>query len=230
MDSDPNKFATFSDAENSCKNMGQGAHLVSIVDAFESAFLKYYVKQWGKSDFYWVGLRSVIDATVNVTQVFEWTDDWPVYYTNWDDYEPQFAGLAQEECVNFAKSNGTWRTTMCATSLAYICKKSIDPLPQMESDKSGTCPQLDGNYDKSLSWVNLDKRSPFCYWFSVDRKGRMSTGVQTWADASFHCRRRNGSLASIHSTHEIMLMKNYLNRTGTYYNTWIGLSKDPKGL
>lgn len=231
MDNDTDSLS-FSDAEKKCQSM-HGSHLVSIVGPFEQTFIKYIIKAYGKADNYWIGLQSKVESNVNVSQIFEWTDDWPVYLTDWNKGEPLFPDLPQEECVYMYRENGTWRTTMCDTNLAYICKTTTDKLPDMNSDKSGVCPQPANITDKSLLWVDLDRRNSYCYWFSIDRTGSYyAPGYMSWTDASFHCRRRNGTLASIHSVHELMLIKNKLNMTqkSTYhYNTWIGLSKNYLG-
>jgi hypothetical protein len=41
------------------------------------------------------------------------------------------------------KQNGTWRTSNCAANKAYICKKSVNPLPKMNSVVNGICPKVD---------------------------------------------------------------------------------------
>jgi hypothetical protein len=51
-------------------------------------------------------------------------------------------------------------------SKVYICKKLVNPLPQMNSVVNGICPKLNTNNTKLL-WIDLDKRSQYCYWFSV---------------------------------------------------------------
>ena len=106
LDSDPQNFSNFQNAEKTCQSMG-GSHLVSIVDTFEESFLKYLLSQKGKTANYWIGLQSKLNADKNVSQVFEWTDDWPVYYTNWAQNEPLFHSLPKEECVVMSKTNGT---------------------------------------------------------------------------------------------------------------------------
>lgn len=206
-----------------------GSHLLSIVDPFEQAFIKYIVKQYGKSDIYWIGLKSSISST-NLSQTFEWTDDWPVYQTYWNVGEPQFPELGtdlfNQECVYMYRANSTWKTAICDLNIAYICKTTTNPLPVADGDRSGVCPQVKGATDTTLLWQDLDKRSKHCYWFSVDVK---TSGVMSWSDAAFHCRTRNGTLASIHSNHEILLMKMKLKKTEYDYNTWIGLSKNYLG-
>jgi hypothetical protein len=224
---DPNGLLDFNTAETKCQSMN-GAHLVSIVNPFEYLFLKYYITQYGKADQYWIGLNATDVSDNNGSQLFKWTDDWPNYFTKWDDNEPLFAGQANKECVFQVKNNGTWRTGDCTASKAYICKKSVNPLPQMNSVVNGICPKINTNNTKLL-WIDLDKRSQYCYWFSADySEDLLRMGLVSWADASFSCKRRNGTLASIHSSHDLMLLSNKI--TNSRYNTWIGLHKTPNGL
>jgi hypothetical protein len=55
------------------------------------------------------------------------------------------------------------------------------------------------------------------------------TGQVSWADASFQCRKRNGTLASIHNNHDLSLLWNKISNSNVYTNTWIGLYKVPNG-
>ena len=100
----------------------------------------------------------------------------------------------------------------------------------MNNDKSGVCPHLNGVTDPNLFWVDLYKRSRYCYWFSIDLKDFVGNNLMSWSDASFHCHRRNGTLVSIHSPHELMLLRSKLFQPESSYNTWIGLYKDPNGM
>jgi len=222
---DPNSYLSFDDAEKSCQNKN-GAHLVSIVNPFEYSFLKYYITQFGKSDQYWIGFYANGFSDSNVSQVFKWTDNWPNYFTQWDDNEPLFAGQTDKECVYQSKDNATWRTTDCLANKAYICKITTDQISQTNTEDTGICPKVNST-DIKQQWVDLDKRSKYCYWFSADLKQNLGQGLMTWSDASFHCRMRNGNLASIHSNHELLLMKSRLNNNK--FNTWIGLFKTQNG-
>ncbi len=96
----------------------------------------------------------------------------------------------------------------------------------MNSVVNGICPKLNTNNTKLL-WLHLDKRSKYCYWFSVDYN-MYGTGQVSWADASFLCHERNGTLPSIHSSHDLLLMSNKITKSSS--NTWIGLYKTPNGL
>jgi hypothetical protein len=224
---DPKGLLDFNTAEDKCQTMN-GAHLVSIVNPFEYSFLKYYITQNGKADQYWIGFYATTASDTNVSQLFKWTDDWPNYFTQWDDNEPLFAGQADKECVFQVKNNGTWRTGDCSANKAYICKKSINPLPQMNSVVNGFCPKIDAT-SKKLLWLDLDKRSQYCYWFSVDYN-MLGAGLVSWVDASFLCRKRNGTLVSIHNNHDLSLLRNKISYTNyTFANTWIGLYKAPNG-
>jgi len=201
-----------------------GAHLVSIVDQFEYAFLMYYLTQYGKSDQFWIGFYANGFSDSNVSQVFKWTDNWPNYLTKWDDNEPQFAGQADKECVYQSRTNGTWRTADCVGKRSFICKTTLNQIPKIQSSLNGTCPKLNTT-NKNYLWTDLDKRSQYCYWFSSNLP--YGQGMSSWADAAFQCKQRNGTLASIHSNHDLLLMKEKLTRFR--YNTWIGLYKSALG-
>jgi hypothetical protein len=223
---DTNGIVDFNAAETKCQSLN-GVHLVSIVNPFEYSFLKYYITQKSKADQYWIGFYATGVSDTNVSQLFKWTDDWPNYFTQWDNNEPLFAGEADQECVFQLKQNGTWRTGNCAANKGYICKKSVNPLPQMNSVVNGICPKVNAT-NKKLLWLDLDKRSQYCYWFSIDNN-MYGTGQVSWADASFQCRKRNGTLASIHNNHDLSLLRNKISNSNAYTNTWIGLYKVPNG-
>lgn len=227
----------YQDAENQCKSQGTGAHLLSITDAFEQGFINHFLGQMAKKDAYLIGLQSKGLSDTNDTQLFEWSDGWPIYYTNWMKNEPRLTRTPQDQCVVLINNENlprTWRTVNCSTPFHYICKVTRAPLP-VSGPTNGVCPKLNGNTDKSLEWVNLHKGSQYCYWFSTERKGLQgSTGIQSRADASFNCRRRNGTLVSLHSRHDSMiimsrLLTNKYFATNYYYGTWLGLSRDPEG-
>jgi hypothetical protein len=111
------------------------------------------------------------------------------------------------------------------TIIKYVCNKSVNPLPQINSVVNGICPKINAT-NKKLLWLDLDKRSQYCYWFSVDYNMH-GMGRVSWADASFQCRERNGTLASIHNNHDLSLLRNKISNS--YTNTWIGLYKVPNG-
>ncbi len=67
--------------------------------------IKYYITQNGKSDQYWIGFYATGVSDTNVSQVFKWTDDWPNYFTKWDNNEPLFAGQPYKQCVFQVKKN-----------------------------------------------------------------------------------------------------------------------------
>lgn len=222
----------FSDAEQSCQKAG--AHLVSIVDAYEESFLRYYLWKNGKLNRYWIGLQSQVESTtddvVNASQVFEWTDKWPVYYTHWAEQEPKTLEEPQDQCVSMGRLTGNWLTDQCDNLKPYICKVSQDKPPEDEAARNGYCPTLNDNTDPSLNWVNLHKGTPFCYWFSTERKGlRGTAGLASYSDARFHCQRRNGTLVSIHSPHQMNLITTRLAKTTNGFISWIGLSRNPSG-
>jgi hypothetical protein len=212
---------TWNNAEAACEKMN-GAHLLSVVDPFEYAFIMYYLTQYAKSDQFWIGFYADISDN-NVTQGFKWTDKWPNYFTKWDNNEPYLANQTVKQCVYQSKSNGTWHTAHCLEKRSFICKTTLNTLPKMNINMNGSCPKLNTT-DKKLLWTDIDNRSKYCYWFSSDMPN--DEGLSSWADASFHCRKRNGTLASIHSYHDLSLIKSKIIGK---HNVWIGLYQSPYG-
>ena len=234
---DPSTKLSFLDAENHCKSLGTGGHLASIGNSYESAFTRYYMEQRGKANQYLIGLQSIAESDTNDTQLFVWSDDWPVYYTNWKVLEPKLPKTPEDQCVvqNNVKDKyviGAWNTVSCNSPYSYMCKVTKSPKPNVHSGATnGFCPKLNGNTDRSLDWVNLHKVLPYCYWFSIDRKSDVgASGYQSWSDASFHCRRRNGTLVSFHAQDEVNILMTRLKKYDYFYGIWIGLSKNPEGI
>jgi hypothetical protein len=98
----------------------------------------------------------------------------------------------------------------------------------MNSVVNGICPKIDAT-SKKLLWLDLDKRSEHCYWFSTDYD-TFGTGLVSWVDASFLCRKRNGTLVSIHNNHDLSLLRSKISCSNyKFANTWIGLYKAPNG-
>ena len=132
--------------------------------------------------------------------------------------------MSHKDCVFQSRDNGTWKTDFCGTNRAYICKATANKLPNLSGDESGKCPKFNSTI-KQLSWVDLDKRSRYCYWYSLDFP---TLGTVTWADASYQCKKRGGSLVSLHSDHEIKLITSKLKYK--QYNIWIGLMQNIDGM
>src|SRR5687767_14515396 len=86
-----------------------------------------------------------------------WTDKWSVVFYKWsfcNDMED-----VGTYCVSQAKSYGKWLSTpYCDDRRPFMCKITDKTPPENEIYESGICPTV-----ANVSWVNIIKRSKFCY-------------------------------------------------------------------
>ena len=127
------------------------------------------------------------------------------------------------------RRSGNWTMTNCNTTMGYLCKVSSDKPDTINGKRNGHCPDLNENIDSSLSWIDLHPSLSHCYWPSTERRGGYIHEVMAYSDASFHCRRRNGTLVWIHSSPESKLLTNRLSNDVPDFHAWIGLQTDPNG-
>ncbi|XP_018012021.1 macrophage mannose receptor 1 [Hyalella azteca] len=108
---------TYKDAKADCET-SYGAHLVSIHDAVENAFVSAIYGHLG--DKIWIGLQEKINSDGTVK--FQWDDGTEFAYDNWGEYEP-YADYG--ECSYASGSGATlglWYIDDCVRSHPYVCE------------------------------------------------------------------------------------------------------------
>ncbi|XP_022082062.1 secretory phospholipase A2 receptor-like [Acanthaster planci] len=113
IDSSP---TLFHDAESICE--ARGAKLASIHSAEEQSYLSLRTSMMNTN--LWIGLHDQSNEGN-----FEWLDNTPLDFTNWNTGEPNDYGNG-EDCVHLRTDElqaGTWNDQACDVSYGYICKK-----------------------------------------------------------------------------------------------------------
>ncbi|XP_071751059.2 uncharacterized protein LOC139908314 [Centroberyx gerrardi] len=178
----------------------QGGNLASIDMSYDQAFVAGVVLQ-GKADA-WIGLRRKDDSSS-----YKWTDDWPVFFTQWGPGEP--SNIKGEGCVSMHASplfHGTWNDTKCDQPKPYICKISSETPPPTPAPGDGICLPF---------WMPYGR---YCYAVYNGQQGL------SWPDSQHYCQSFRGELVSIHSRAEVEFIRN-LNYTKRHH-VWIGLTRD----
>ena len=207
----------WSRALDECRKIN-GSNLLSIGSASEQHFIKNYtLLRFNLSDF-WIGFY----GKQNSTQIqFRWSDGSPVNLTSWGPNQPSFNLNLSDICVYQMHDSSEWIVDSCIQKRHFICKtKIVEKTPKNTQNYTKyICPS---HTNANINWVNIDLRSEFCYWFSVDfDRDLLKT---TWSEAYLRCRSHNSTLASIHSLESLMKFKNKILE-----NTWIGMSRNEQG-
>lgn len=189
-----------------CASLGN-SYLASIRDIEDQAFM-FYLIQSLKMDT-WIGLHDRIHSGV-----FFWTDNSPLFYTNWAPSEPSSHGF-QEDCALISyggEYGGKWKDTDCKKQLPFICQTHRDPSITKPGELRGTrCPHLPGYLKQDLS----------CY--------KLFTDLKTWEEAQATCRKDGAHLVSISDMKDQAvvgyLAAEHLSENNTF---WIGLKNTGK--
>ncbi|XP_065842855.1 uncharacterized protein [Oscarella lobularis] len=158
---------------------------------------------------YWIGL--VYNYT---TRSFTWLNGIPATFTKWAKYEPAHE---KGRCVTFGFDGVDfgWSVAKCSTKAGYVCKKELKDSYGVESHTEIPFGYV---YMCPSGWTKLGTR-----WCIT----RIDI-AKTWHESLAECERLssgNGSLASIHSRHEMDLL--LLDRV----ESWIGLNDiDNEGI
>ncbi|XP_064101211.1 macrophage mannose receptor 1-like [Macrobrachium nipponense] len=192
---------SWDDAEKTCAD--EGAHLASAYDLNEGAFL-WILGQDSSIVHPWIGLN---DRRVQST--YEWTDNWPVSYTNWGKDQPQ-VNVTDKNCVMLDSDDGRWYNEKCEELKPFLCKHSEDKAPSPGPPVTGHCPDE--------TWTNLP--GSYCYLAVSD--------AQRWNDANAYCLFLDSNLTSIHSAEENSVLKHGLKIVKS--NIWIGLIQKKSGF
>ncbi|MEO7312192.1 MAG: HYR domain-containing protein [Chitinophagaceae bacterium] len=115
---------------------GTGAHLVSIGDAAENAFILSVAPTT-----FWTGgyQNTASPAYSEPAGGWEWTDGTPFTYTNWQNGEPNdYYGNATEQYLEFYAGIGTWNDEFTARTLKYMVEFDGTKIVQTSGLPSGS--------------------------------------------------------------------------------------------
>ncbi|XP_067915859.1 C-type lectin-like isoform X1 [Heterodontus francisci] len=105
-----NDAKTWQDAEEYCKSVVPGGHLVSIRSQEHNDFIKNML-----SAAIWIGFNDI-----DKEGKFIWTDESSTEFVNWNGGEPNNAG--EEDCAELQQSGG-WNDLQCSNvKLAFVCQ------------------------------------------------------------------------------------------------------------
>jgi len=194
----------FDGAVEDCKK--KGGQLASINHQHEQMFLTSVVRDTQA----WIGLK--FDAA---TDSWSWTDDWPVWETNWGEGFPNgdpTLGCALNKEGNTASE---WIPTSCTESHAYVCKTTSQQKPTQPSFVEGYC--------RNPQWQVF---GAFCYFFNMPQGNEEQQPGSTWAEAEAHCNREGGNLVSFTEQSELEWLLSWYTNTEP---VWIGLNLNADG-
>jgi len=200
-----NEAKSWHDAEADCSS--QGAHLMSILDDSEQAFVFAHMN----AEKIWVGLS---DVKPGVNAVF-WSDGNQMIISNWAaaDFD-----RGNSYCAYMNGTDGKWYLEACQDSKQFVCKISTAKPPNTNS--KGYC--ISGYED-------VIPESDYCYKISTHRHGRYDDASELWSEAEMDCREHGAQLASFHSKVETMSLWQHWNPK-TANGLWIGLVAYRDGL
>uniref|UniRef100_A0A8C5R2H0 Macrophage mannose receptor 1 n=1 Tax=Leptobrachium leishanense TaxID=445787 RepID=A0A8C5R2H0_9ANUR len=185
------------EARRVCK--AADAELVSILDEYDSSFLKAHIHKYNEP--FWIGLNS------NMTDnTYVWIDNWKLRYTKWAADEPKM----KSACV-YMEKDGKWKTSACNENYFAICKQTNIIAPTDPPQKPGKCPDT-----KDKTWVPF---GGYCYLFE--------TYTRNWAQSSLGCLQKGASLASIEDDHEGRFLWHNAEKLSDKTNSfWIGMYRN----
>ncbi|KAM9817921.1 snaclec 3-like [Syngnathus typhle] len=173
----------------------EGGDLVSFNSSAEEDFVK------GKMglDPFWIGLSNLECGHKLCHRMSgkepKWSDDTPLIYSNWD--AGQAVSTTSESCAYVKRKAyesdqcDKWRTGLCESSLAYICKRSPDGCPDGQPCSKKADRLALSAVQTSACDPGYLLYGPFCY--------RYLATLKTWQAAEDDCVARGGHLASVHS-------------------------------
>ncbi|XP_042204150.1 macrophage mannose receptor 1-like [Homarus americanus] len=193
-------YKTWKEAETTCKD--EGAHLVSVSEPTEGAFLWMLAKNHNFTQT-WLGLHYSYDNSR-----FLWSDSTPTTYTNWGMSQPN-TSLTNHACVWLNSMGGLWYSQLCDDLRPFVCKYKNVSVISHDPPATGRCPDA--------RWLDLG--NGFCYLVSQYK--------QPWDEARRTCVLENSNLASMHSEAEMIAVTVAIH--GITDPLWIGLVKEEHG-
>ncbi|XP_053409086.1 macrophage mannose receptor 1-like [Mercenaria mercenaria] len=197
----------WNDAQADCKN--DNGNLASVTSIQESAFIHVLVNGAFQ---YWVGL-----SDTQTRGLYQWSDGWPVFFSNWGWKEPSYGRKNTTGCV-LVNMRGKWNDTDCTRKLHYVCKISQGGPPKPTAVSTGKCSD-----PSSIPNAAND----FCYKV-------YAINGRSWPEANYLCQNKGQQLVSIHSQAEldfvVQLVRQAKAPNPSYRpNVWIGLQQGGKG-
>ncbi|XP_066304554.1 lymphocyte antigen 75-like [Branchiostoma lanceolatum] len=175
-----------------------GGDLASISTSTEQALLTSLVA--GVPGNTWIGLNDL-----SIHMYFQWMDDLPATFTNWDDNQPNDWSGNTENCVQVNNNNGRWNDAACDQPAYYACKKpkALLTTPSVQPTTFAGCEE---------GWLAYQAS---CYIVSDD--------VETWGAARSKCQSPNSAeLVQIQDRFEQAFLASRVSDSDI--NLWIGLS------
>ncbi|XP_076446344.1 macrophage mannose receptor 1-like [Babylonia areolata] len=207
----------WSEAEQYCAT--RGGHLASVDSRVEQDFV-YLGITGGEPEGYvyrpsssrtvypsvWLGLRG---TRVNNAILWQWSDGWPVTFSNWGPGGDLNPGNATNLCVTM-DSNGTWHGQDCLGNRPFVCEINSDKPPYTQNPTSGVC--------EGHGWTAY---ASHCYAFYVTER-------VTFAHADFTCSQQGASLVSIHSQATNQFLQTQA-KARSAVPLWIGFRRPDQG-
>uniref|UniRef100_A0AC34F479 C-type lectin domain-containing protein n=1 Tax=Panagrolaimus sp. ES5 TaxID=591445 RepID=A0AC34F479_9BILA len=140
------KAATFKNAEFACKKLN--GHLISLHDAFTSAFIRDESLKASITDDFWIGIQVFISGNLTTS----WTDNTPVDFTDW-----RGPGPTSPACGKMKIDYGYWDVDDCQQQKSYACEIPNDvfincTMGWLYYEPTDSCYGQDYNYPQALNW------------------------------------------------------------------------------
>ena len=119
----------------------------------------------------WIGL------TKQKSELFIWSDGWPVEYINWakDFNANNEAVISNKACAYVESDTGTWNVSDCNDQRSFICKITKDSIPTTTVAPPQLCPT-----DYDWKYFEGSTTEYKCYLFMPRSR--------TYFDASYDCK------------------------------------------
>lgn len=212
----------------------QGATVVLVSDAGESAWLRDRGQQSGFGEF-WIGLTDRAEEGV-----FVWLDGSEPGFTNWAEGAPNGATEA-EDCV-VKTWDGRWLDLDCFSWYGVACE---EPCPgPVDADGDGVDGCL-GDCDDQNAEIHPGATDACSDGLDQDCDGKTDNGPDcpnctafvrdthrylycpgpfTWADARANCQANGTDLAVVTTEPESLYVGNRVSQMGQWMEFWIGLT------
>uniref|UniRef100_A0A1W7RJX7 C-type lectin 6 n=1 Tax=Agkistrodon contortrix contortrix TaxID=8713 RepID=A0A1W7RJX7_AGKCO len=118
-----NQWKNWADAERSCMQEAEGAHLASIQSLAESAYVaKLASNKPLRLSSVWIGLSAT--RTPLQERTWQWTDGSPFGYESWKPGEPNNFLWIEEDCVELSLFSRylEWNDLHCGSLNYFVCK------------------------------------------------------------------------------------------------------------